>query len=62
MERLAFSFFLFGDGSRRRPDRLFSFFRPSGLRTKTEFIGFAGSRTQTLQAVSDTHLKLPTIA
>ena len=50
MERLAFSFFLFGDGSRRRPDRLFSFFRPGGLRTKTEFIGFAGSRTQTLQA------------
>ena len=50
MERLAFSFFLFGDGSRRRPDRLFSFFRCPGLRTKTEFIGFAGSRTQTLQA------------
>ena len=41
MERLAFSFFLFGDGSRRRPDRLFSFFRPGGLRTKIEFIGFA---------------------
>ena len=48
MERLAFSFFLFGDGSRRRPDRLFSFFRPGGLRTKIEFIGFAGTRTQTL--------------
>ena len=47
-ERLAFSFFLFGDGSRRRPDRLFSFFRPGGLRTKIEFIGFAGTRTQTL--------------
>ena len=48
MERLAFSFFLFGDSSRRRPDRLFSFFRPGGLRTKIEFIGFAGTRTQTL--------------
>ena len=47
-ERLAVSFFLFGDGSRRRPDRLFSFFRPGGLRTKIEFIGFAGTRTQTV--------------
>ena len=34
----------------RRPDRLFSFFRPGGLRTKIEFIGFAGTRTQTLPA------------
>lgn len=47
MERLAFSFFLFGDGSRRRPDRLFCSFRCPGLRTKTESIGFAGSRTKT---------------
>ena len=59
MERLAFSFFLFGDGSRRRPDRLFSFFRPGGLRTKTEFIGFAGSRTQTLQAPGPPFLLFP---
>ena len=34
----------------RRPDRLFCSFRCPGLRTKTEFIGFAGSRTQTLPA------------
>ena len=27
MERLAFSFFLFGDGSRRRPDHFFAFLR-----------------------------------
>ena len=59
MERLAFSFFLFGDGSRRRPDRLFSFFRPGGLRTKTVFIGFAGSRTQTLQAPGPPFLLFP---
>ena len=59
MERLAFSFFLFGDGSRRRPDRLFSFFRPGGLRTKIEFIGFAGTRTQTLPGPGPPFLLFP---
>ena len=34
----------------RRPGHLFRSFRCPGLRTKTEFIGFAGSRTQTLPA------------
>ena len=35
---------------RRRPGRRFPNFRPGGLRTKTEFIGFAGRRTQTAPA------------
>ena len=30
--------------------RFFCFTRPPGLRTKTEFIGFAGRRTQTVSA------------
>ena len=30
--------------------RFFCFTRPPGLRTKTEFIGFAGRRTQTVPA------------
>ena len=43
----------------RRPDRLFCSFRCPGLRTKTEFIGFAGSRTQTLQAPGPPFLLFP---
>ena len=34
----------------RRPGHLFRSFRCPGLRTKTEFIGFAGRRTQTAPA------------
>ena len=34
-------------GSSSAPGRLSRFSRPGGLRTKTEFIGFAGRRTQT---------------
>ena len=37
-------------GSSSVPGRLFRFSRPGGLRTKTDFIGFAGRRTQTLPA------------
>ena len=34
-------------GSSSVPGHLFHFFRPDGLRTKTEFIDLAGERTQT---------------
>ena len=43
----------------RRPGHLFRSFRCPGLRTKTEFIGFAGSRTQTLQAPGPPFLLFP---
>ena len=39
-------------GSSSVPGRLFHFSRPGGLRTKTEFIGFAGRRTQTVPAAA----------
>ena len=41
------------------PGHLFRSFRCPGLRTKTEFIGFAGSRTQTLQAPGPPFLLFP---
>ena len=37
-------------GSSAAPGCLSCFFRPGGLRTKTDFIGFAGRRTQTVPA------------
>ena len=43
------------------PSRLFSFFRPVGLRTKTKFIDFAGSRTQTLPGPGPLFLLLPAL-
>ena len=41
------------------PGHLFRSFRCPGLRTKTVFIGFAGSRTQTLQAPGPPFLLFP---
>ena len=43
----------------RRPGHLFCSFRCPGLRTKTESIGFAGTRTQTLQAPGPPFLLFP---
>ena len=40
----------------RPPGRLFSFLRPRGLRTKTNFIDFAGRRTQTAPAAGPVSL------
>ena len=45
-----FPFFFLGTAVAGARTAFFRSFRCPGLRTKTEFIGFAGSRTQTLQA------------
>ena len=39
-------------GSCQSPGRLFRFSRPGGLRTKTDFIGLAGRRAQTVPAAA----------
>ena len=44
---------------RRPPGRLFSFLRPRGLRTKTDFIDFAGRRTQTAPAAGPAFFFFP---
>ncbi len=43
----------------RCPGRLSASFRPGGLRTKTEFIGFSGGRTQTLSLPGSPFRLLP---
>ena len=46
-------------GSSSVPGRLFHFSRPGGLRTKTKFIGLAGSRTQTVSAAARARAVFP---
>gem|GEM_PF-7099200 len=46
-------------GSCQSPGRLSRFSRPGGLRTKTEFIGFAGRRTQTVSAAARARAVFP---
>ena len=46
-------------GSSSVPGRLFRFSRPGGLRTKTDFIGLAGRRTQTVPAAARARAVFP---